>query len=230
LEGNTIYARYVATDLNYFVIGSGIPVNIANMYSGRDWWQRIVKITTPEAVGCQVTDGGYATINILGTGHHRLDSFLDSPARDEMMEREDLASYPPGHWLFFPYNTVTEPFFGSGEFHISLTLSAEIPTSVEEAREEVPRVFAIYQNYPNPFNPETVIEYQLPRPSEVEISIFNLQGQKVATLVRKHQTAGSHKIIWDGTDESGRRVASGVYLYQLKAGKSVQVKKMLVLR
>jgi hypothetical protein len=95
--------------------------------------------------------------------------------------------------------------------------------------------FQLEQNYPNPLrasaiNPETVIEYQLPRPSEVEISIFNLQGQKVATLARKHQTAGAHKIIWNGTDESGRRVASGVYLYQLKAGKSVQVKKMLVLR
>jgi flagellar hook assembly protein FlgD len=64
----------------------------------------------------------------------------------------------------------------------------------------------------------------------VEISIFNLQGQKVATLVRKHQTAGSHEIIWNGKDESGRRVASGVYLYRFKAGKFVQVKRMLMLR
>jgi hypothetical protein len=124
------------------------------------------------------------------------------------------------------------------------------PLAVRQANERVPANFELAQNFPNPFlsgakspalggrNPETVIEYQLPRASEVEISIFNLQGQKVATLVKGHQTAGAHKIIWNGTEESGQRVASGVYLYQLKAadpasggaGKFVQVKRMLLLR
>jgi|GEM_PF-6859485 len=102
------------------------------------------------------------------------------------------------------------------------------PLKVEESDGSLPADFELAQNYPNPFlsgtksrstkNPETVIEFQLPKASEVEISIFNLQGQKVTTLVRGHQTAGAHKIIWNGTDESGRRVVSGVYLYQLKAG------------
>jgi hypothetical protein len=122
------------------------------------------------------------------------------------------------------------------------------PLEVEKSNRSLPADFELAQNYPNSFlseakflsagNPETVIKYQLPRTSEVEISIFNLQGQKVATLVRSHQTAGSHKIIWDGKDESGRRLASGVYLYQLKvvapasggAGKFVAARKMLVLR
>jgi flagellar hook assembly protein FlgD len=93
----------------------------------------------------------------------------------------------------------------------------------------LPSAFELAQNYPNPFNPETVIEYQLPRAAEVEITIFNLRGQKVAALVQGQQPAGSHKIIWDGQDESGRRVASGVYLYQLQAGKLVAMKKMLIL-
>jgi hypothetical protein len=114
------------------------------------------------------------------------------------------------------------------------------PLEVEESDGSLPADFELAQNYPNPFlseaklrstgNPATVIEYQLLRPAEVEISIFNLQGQKVVTLVRGYQIAGSHKIIWKGTDESGRNVASGVYLYQLKAGNFVQVKKMLVVR
>ena len=90
--------------------------------------------------------------------------------------------------------------------------------------------FQLEQNYPNPFNPETVIEYQLPRASEVEISIFSLKGQKVATLLQEYRTAGSYKIIWNGKDEFGRPVASGVYLYQLKTGKFVALKKMLLLR
>jgi len=94
----------------------------------------------------------------------------------------------------------------------------------------LPNNFVLEQNYPNPFNPETVIEYQLPHAAEVEISIFNLQGQKMITLIRGHRDAGFHKIIWNGTDEFGRTVASGVYLYQLKIGKFTQVKKMMLLR
>jgi len=101
-------------------------------------------------------------------------------------------------------------------------------TDVEE--EITPATIHLSQNFPNPFIPETVIAYLLPRPSEAEISIFNLQGQKVVQLVRGYQAAGAHKIIWNGTDESGRRVASGVYFYQLKADKFMQVRKMLVLR
>jgi hypothetical protein len=113
-----------------------------------------------------------------------------------------------------------EPFFLEGGILVSIQSSPEYSS---------PRSFELKQNYPNPFNPETVIKFQLPQVSEVEICIFNLQGQKVATLVRGHQTAGAHKISWNGTDESGRRVASGVYLYQLKAGDFVQAKKMLLL-
>lgn len=115
-----------------------------------------------------------------------------------------------------------------------------VVVSVEEsaAANEIPRSFALQQNYPNPFNPETVIEYRLPRASEVEISIFNLQGQKMATLARGRQTAGAHKIVWNGLNEFGQRVAAGVYLYQLKVvdparggtGKFTAVKKMLALR
>lgn len=94
----------------------------------------------------------------------------------------------------------------------------------------IPSAFVLEQNYPNPFDPETTIEYQLPHAAEVEISIFNLPGQKVTTLVKEYKTAGYHKLIWSGTDESGRLAASGVYLYHLKAGKFVAMKKMLLLR
>jgi polyhydroxybutyrate depolymerase len=104
-------------------------------------------------------------------------------------------------------------------------------TSVNNSSDDLSvNTFHLSQNYPNPFNPETVIEYQLPRAADVEISIFNLQGQKIATLVQDYRTAGSHKIIWDGKDKSGQQVASGVYLYQLKTGKFMEMKKMMLLR
>jgi len=111
-----------------------------------------------------------------------------------------------------------------------IILEALYIDDVKMADASQPHDFILKQNYPNPFNPETAIEYQLPRASEVEISIFNLQGQKVTTLVKEYQIVGTHKIIWNGIDESDRSVASGVYLYRLQVGDFMMIKKMLLLR
>jgi photosystem II stability/assembly factor-like uncharacterized protein len=88
-----------------------------------------------------------------------------------------------------------------------------------------PNQFRLSQNYPNPFNPITMINYQLPIKSEVEISIYNLLGQKIATLVDKKQNAGTHQVKWDATN-----FASGIYYYRLEAGEFQEVKKMILLR
>ena len=85
--------------------------------------------------------------------------------------------------------------------------------------------FKIFPNYPNPFNPSTMINYQLSMTSDVELSIYNLLGQKVATLVSARQPAGSYKIQWDAAG-----YASGVYYYQLRAGEFQSVRKMILLR
>lgn len=102
-------------------------------------------------------------------------------------------------------------------------------TDVESAT-NVPTVFALSQNYPNPFNPETTIKYQLPRAAEVRLEIFNLLGQRVATLVERKQPAGYYTMQWNGKDNFGRNVASGVYLYRLQAGEFLQVRKLTLLR
>ena len=86
-------------------------------------------------------------------------------------------------------------------------------------------MFKLYQNYPNPFNPMTMINYQLPITSNVEINIYNLLGQKVATLVNQKQPAGNYHIQWDATGYS-----TGVYYYRLKAGDLQQVKKMILIK
>jgi hypothetical protein len=128
-------------------------------------------------------------------------------------------------------HTITTNYDKFFQTYVVASKSTKTITEVQQDNEiSLPEHFSLGQNYPNPFNPETVIEYQLPHPSEVEIDIFNLHGQKVATLVREYQSAGSHKTIWNGRDESNQPVASGLYLYQLKADKSVTVRKMLVLR
>jgi len=88
-----------------------------------------------------------------------------------------------------------------------------------------PIVFRLFQNYPNPFNPVTTISYQLPVTSSVDLSIYNLLGQKVATLVDKRQQAGIHQVEWDATVFS-----SGVYYYRIEAGNFVETRKMIYLK
>ncbi|MCK4857305.1 MAG: T9SS type A sorting domain-containing protein, partial [candidate division Zixibacteria bacterium] len=86
------------------------------------------------------------------------------------------------------------------------------------------------QNYPNPFNPTTVIEYYLRHGAPVELAVYNLLGERVKTIISEAQPAGWHTATWDGNDNLGSPVASGVYLYQLKAGDYIESRKMLLLR
>jgi enterochelin esterase family protein len=109
--------------------------------------------------------------------------------------------------------------------------AGDIQTAVtENAVESLPTEYALYSNYPNPFNPQTFIEYQLPQAGQVKLVVFNLSGQVIRTLVDAPQQPGRFKLRWDGRDDLGNGVASGVYLYQLQAGNFSQTKKMILLR
>jgi hypothetical protein len=115
--------------------------------------------------------------------------------------------------------------------HRALSNLEVYPSSVEEdAGTNVPLTFSLGQNYPNPFNPETVIEYFLPKESQVQITIYNLLGQKVRNLVDRRISAGHQKISWDGKNDKGEAVSSGIYFYRMEAGKFVQTKRMLLLK
>ncbi|MEE9167618.1 MAG: Ig-like domain-containing protein [Candidatus Neomarinimicrobiota bacterium] len=101
--------------------------------------------------------------------------------------------------------------------------------SIEES-ELIPETFALHENYPNPFNPVTSIRYELPEKSRIVITIHDILGKEIGTLVNTIQDAGYKSVIWDGTDEFGRTVGTGIYLYQMKAGDYTQTKKMLLLK
>ncbi|MDZ7331633.1 MAG: phospholipase D-like domain-containing protein [candidate division KSB1 bacterium] len=108
-----------------------------------------------------------------------------------------------------------------------------IATSVDSDRERLhSRSPQLFQNYPNPFNDATAIHYQFDGHSlrDVELAIFNLMGQQIKTLVRGLQAGGSYQIFWDGTDDHGEAVSSGVYYYQLKLDEMRLMKKLIVLR
>ena len=94
----------------------------------------------------------------------------------------------------------------------------------------LPNTFALEQNYPNPFNPETQIEFSLPQSGRVELTIYNVLGRRVKDLVSGEKPAGTHTVVWDGTDADGRSVASGVYFYRLQAGSETLSRKMMLLK
>ena len=90
--------------------------------------------------------------------------------------------------------------------------------------------FQVQQNYPNPFNPVTQIKFSLPQATKVTLTIYNILGQKVITLINKEMEAGDHSIYWNGRNSAGEGVASGIYLYQLQTEDFSKTKKMLLLR
>ena len=96
--------------------------------------------------------------------------------------------------------------------------------------ELIPDQFQLAQNYPNPFNPVTTIEYGLPSRAQVTIEVFNVMGQKMKTLVNETKSAGIYRTEWNGIDDAGKLVSTGVYLYRFSAGDIVQKKKMLYLK
>ena len=101
----------------------------------------------------------------------------------------------------------------------------------EEGNENLVPLKFVSSNYPNPFNPSTTIDFSLPEGGMIDVSIYNIKGQKVKTLINENMLQGNHQIEWHGKDESGNSVSSGVYFYHLNVdGKSKSIKKCLLLK
>jgi flagellar hook assembly protein FlgD len=94
----------------------------------------------------------------------------------------------------------------------------------------VPKEYRLYDAYPNPFNPTTILRYDLPQNSMVTITIYDMLGRAINTIVNEVQEAGHQSIIWDGTNSSDNRVSSGVYIYQMEAGNFHSIKQMILLK
>ncbi len=101
--------------------------------------------------------------------------------------------------------------------------------NIAPAAEEIPAAYAI-ENFPNPFNPSTEIRYQLPEAVEVKITVYNVLGQEVQTLVRGRQEAGNYLVRWEGRNEQGQQVPSGMYFLRMKAGRFIADRKLLLLK
>jgi hypothetical protein len=109
--------------------------------------------------------------------------------------------------------------------------SSDTATDVADQNQyPVPADFALHQNYPNPFNPETKIQFDLPKSARVKLTIFNLMGMEITTLLDEEQLSGSHSVVWDGRTDKGELASSGIYVYQLKAEQFIQNRKMIFLK
>jgi len=142
----------------------------------------------------------------------------------EAIKREN-----PHHSLTFIYSHRDDqsvqfvrsvPDFGSATVALSNTTSSD----------NLPTTFGLEQNYPNPFNPTTQIEFSLPVPSRVDLTVFNVLGQEVRSVINDEMPAGHHSVTWDGNSSSGNSVSSGVYFYRLEAGDFVETRKMMLLK
>jgi len=151
---------------------------------------------------------------------------------DENLKTLEIAPFVdvnPNHELMYVYNewvndvpsvqSLSPDFQGGSVALESRTPAASLPTA-----------FALSQNVPNPFNPSTIVAYALPKDAQVNLEVYNVLGQHVKTLVNEMQRAGNQSVTWDGTDNSGNSVASGVYFYKLRAGDFTDTKKMVMLK
>jgi hypothetical protein len=107
---------------------------------------------------------------------------------------------------------------------------SNILASIEDNLPQSATEYRLHDNYPNPFNPLTKIAFELKQPADVTLSVYDLQGRLVSTLVSQKYSAGTHTIEWNGTDYFGNKVASGIYLYQLSSDNFQMTKKMVLLK
>jgi flagellar hook assembly protein FlgD len=95
---------------------------------------------------------------------------------------------------------------------------------------QIPKRYALYQNYPNPFNPSTIIRFDIAEKSHVTLKIFNILGQEVRTLINSVVTPGEKSVSWDGRNDNGLTVNSGIYIYVINAGDYRESKKMIFIK
>ncbi|HDL18584.1 MAG TPA: hypothetical protein ENH29_05980 [Bacteroidetes bacterium] len=176
--------------------------------------------------------------------------FLDEQLRDNPGNREEVVAvatdpdtiiktlnkyYNPDSTWYFRVTAIKSDVFESGWSDFFALVSEDqsggssTVTGVAEDN-ELPVVYKLYANYPNPFNPETTIEYDVPDQGLVGISIYNLKGEKIQTLINREHQPGHFRVKWNGRSQSGEQVASGMYLYILTASEFRQVGKCLLLK
>ncbi|MDO8557537.1 MAG: T9SS type A sorting domain-containing protein [Candidatus Jorgensenbacteria bacterium] len=154
------------------------------------------------------------------------DTAIISPGnyKDFRVTYAPIAGMGPGPWyiVFNLENCVT-----SAE---SVSVTADISTGIDDETGDTPGVYSLGKNYPNPFNPTTNMKFTIPKAGMVEFTIYSILGQKVRTLIREPMSVGVHEIAFDGRNDSGEKLASGVYIYQIESENFIKARKMAMMK
>ena len=194
--------------------------------------------------------GEYLGVNSLAHNTHIMGDFayishftagvtvVDISDPTNLIEVAQYDTYPlndnpnyRGCWGAYPFTQNGMVFASDMEGYLTVLQFTETNTSVFEGEpEQIPNKVVLHQNHPNPFNPVTTLRYDLPEQGFVTITIYDMLGREVRTLVNTTQDAGFKSVIWDATNNYGKPVSAGVYLYQIQAKEFVQTKKMVLLK
>ncbi|RMF56308.1 MAG: T9SS C-terminal target domain-containing protein, partial [Calditrichaeota bacterium] len=185
----------------------------------------------PDAVyTIDVTTGAATLIGQTGLGGSTPDIFFDQAGN---LYGAKGGGQNPNNLISIDKTTGAGTVIGSIGFQAVAGMAARLDrvvVGIEPEKMGIPKEFALEQNYPNPFNPSTTIRYALKENTHVALKIYNLLGQLVRTLADEKQNAGHREVKWDGRNDRGVKVASGIYLYRIEAGNFRQSRKMILLR
>jgi len=222
ISGVNVAANITTPDVNFALTGCPQPQNLAASEGLGDRIEVTWDVVGhPDLVGYNIfraawPNGIYQKLNSDPVGG---ESFTD-------------VAVPDSGTYWYYVSAVFSGDYGDAESFASNidSGSLEEPTGIDDNQPSIPAEFFISQNYPNPFNPSTSISYGLPSDADVRIEIFNILGQNVRTLIDERQKAGYRSVVWDGADNSGARVSSGVYFYTIEAGSYRDSRKMLLIK
>ncbi len=138
----------------------------------------------------------------------------------------DVADYKPDWWGTQWVDQNFEKYY----MYRNVVLSDQTSVGVADVTPTIAREYLLEQNFPNPFNPSTTIKYRLAKSSSVTVTVFNVLGRKVRTLVNTNLNAGEYSIEWDGMDDAGMALSNGVYFYRIETPSFSQTKKMLLIK
>ncbi len=193
-----------------------VDLDLTHTYVG----DLIVRLTSPAGTTVTLHDrSGGSNDNIVGT-------YPDGLTPAESLDAF-LGENMQGDWTLFVSDNAGWDTGTINEWCLHLGYPDDL-SAVDDPT--VPTVLALKGNYPNPFNPMTKISFDLPRSTQVRLEVFDIRGHKVSTLVQEPMSAGRHAVVWNGTDEGGRQMASGTYFYRLVADGTVMTDKMLLLK
>ena len=189
-----------------------------------------------ERVGGNWNEGVLGTIGDLGTDiTYTLELKVDGPDYRAVLKQNGAALNPPYNFTFPNGNLNSGTVaLGTNSAHVAFKevriYDHDNTGGSKPLVQVVPEAFRLHQNRPNPFNPETQIVFDLPEQGQVRLEIFDILGQKVRTVVNEELPVGRYHYVWDGRNQKGQEVASGIYLYRLHAADQLQTRKMTLLR